>query len=532
MNIQKGNFTIILEEDIENMKKEIQELTTLLDIIKNKAEHRILAGKTQVIGKDGTDKSRSRQKHSKNIYEIGSENIKEIYDEVTPDHIKNTSMYLLNLQIELLYLEIISLSHDLGHTPYGHAGERVLNDFVRKNQTAPEDIQKIIQKRLKIFGEEYELRQGHTNAFKGSISFEHNEKSAEIAYNIIQEAGINPKYVNTDRIIQGILCHSTSRVKEKDVPNDFVIQTVRLDDKREYINYDYEETKPYINIDAIDDNSIREFIQRPIEQRINEITEEIVKYAIETGKIDCNISSIKTMRKFGKIYSKLISVLDEDGKAGLVIDENVERITLMIRKVLNYYSSHIEETQEEKMRMVHPINDISLEKGKKIILQPQLQDKTDTEKLITFICHMDDNQLKQTYMRLVKSRIIQGLNYGIEPITPEEIETVKQEQLKKQADKIKMRELQDDESQRSDDEYKQLAIDENKQFIENMLTDRGRKKMQESRARHEKELEIDKQLNILKKEADDKRKIQGSLSISEKVKVREQINSIKNNISR
>lgn len=523
MNIQKRKLTITLEEDIEKLEKENQELTTLLNIIKDKSEHRILAGKTQIIGKEGTDQSRSRQKHSKNIYEIGSKNIKGIYNKVIPKYVKDTRIYELNLQKELLYLEIISISHDLGHTPYGHAGERVLNDFVRKHQTNPEDIQKTIQKRIKIFGEEYELRQGHTKNFKGAISFEHNEKSAEIAYNIIQESGINTKYVNVNRIINGILCHSTSRVKEKDVPKDLVIQTVRQDDKIEYINNDYEETKPYINIDAIEEKDIRQFIQKPKKQRINEITEEIVKYAIETGKIDCKISNIKTMRNFGKIHGKIISVLDEDGKGGLVIDENVERITIMIRKVLNYYITHIQETQEEKMRMVHPINEASPEKGQKIILKPQNVDETDIEKLITFICHMDDNQLNQTYMRLAKSRIIQGEGHGIEPITPEEIEQVKQEQLKKQANKIKMKDLQEDEPQRSDDEYLQLVIDKNKRFIETMLTEKGRKKMQESRARHEKEFEIDKQLNLLKKEADEKRNLQGTLSVEEKVEFRKRI---------
>ena len=523
MKIKKRKLTLTLEEDIEKLENEIKELTKLLNIIKDETEHRILAGKTQLIGKEGKDESRSRQKHSKNIYKIGSKNIKGIYEKVIPNHIKNTRIYELNLEKELLYLEIISLSHDLGHTPYGHAGERVLNDFVRKHQTNPEDIQKTIRKRIKIFGEEYELRQGHTIGFKGAVSFEHNEKSAEIAYNIIQESGINTKSVNVNRIIKGIICHSTSRVKEKDVPKDLVIQTVRQDDKREYINNDYEETKPYINIEAIEDKNVRQFMQKPKEQRINESTEEIIKYGIETGNIDCKINNIKTMRDFGKIHGKVISVIDEDGKGGLVIDENVERITLMIRKVLNYYISHVEETQEEKMRMVHPINEKSPEKGKKIILKPQSQDETDLEKIITFICHMDDNQLEQTYMRLARNRILQGKGNGIEPITPEEIEEVKREQLKKQANKIKMKDLQEDEPQRSDDEYLQLAIAENKNFIETMLTDKGRQKMQESRARHEEELEIDKKLNMLKKEADEKRKLQGTLSVAEKVEIRKKI---------
>lgn len=522
MQIKKGKLTLTLEENIEKMEKETQELTTLLSIIKNKAEQRILAGKTQLIGKEGIGESRSRQKHSINIYKIGSEIIRGIYNKAIPNDIKKTQIYKLNVQKELLYLEIISLSHDLGHTPYGHAGERVLNDFVRKNQTNPEEIQKTIQKRTKIFGEKYELNQGHTKDFKGAISFEHNEKSAEMLYNIIQAEGIDTKQIDVNRIIQGILCHSTSRVKEQDVPKDLVIQTVRQNDKIEYINNDYEEIKPYINIDAIKQET-KQLLLKSKKQRLEEIIKDTVEQAIEQGKIDCQITKIKEIRGFGKTHGTAIGVLDQDGKGGLLLDENVERITLMTKKVLNYYKTHVEETQGQKMRMVHPINETSPEKGKKIILEPQKQDETDTEKIITFICNMDDNQLKQTYMRLVKSRIIYGPGHGIEPITPEEIEEVKKEQLKKQAKKIKMKDLQEDEPPRSDDEYIQLVIDENNKFIETMLTDKGRQKMQESRARHEQELEIDKKLNMLKKEADEKRKNQKTLSVVEKVEIRKKI---------
>lgn len=523
MKIQKGNLTITLEENIEKIEKQIKELNKLLNIIKDKAQYHILAGKTQVNGKEEKREIRSRQEHSKNINEIASKTIQKLYKETVPEDIKQTQIYKLNLQKELIYLEIMSIGHDLGHTPYGHAGERVLNDFVRKHQTNPEEIQKTIQKRTKIFGKKYELRQGHNKDFKGAISFEHNEKSAEIAYNIIQESGLDLKQVDENRIIQGLLCHSTSRVKEKDVPQDLIIQMVRYTDKIEYNNYDYEEAKEYINIDEIKDEEIKEFAKKTLEQRTTEIIEAIVEYAIEKGKIDSNINKLKTMKNFGKIHGKAISVLDQDGKGGLVINENVERITLMIRKVLAYYITHIEETQEEKMRMVHPINELSPEKGQKIIIEPQNQDETDLEKVITFICNMDDNQLKQTYMRLVKSRIIQGQGYGIEPITPEEIEEVKKEQLKKQADKIKMKDLQEDEPQHSDDEYMQIVIDENNKFIKNMLTYKGRQKMQESRIRHENEFEIDKKLNLLKKEADEKRRLQGTLSVAEKVEFRKKI---------
>ena len=158
MECIKGNLKIKLEEDKEKMKKEIKELDKLLEILEKNPQQCLLAGKTQLIGKEGNGK-RSRQEHSNNLRNIAKQIIDQIYDEVVPTKIKESELYNLNLQIAEKYIEVMSITHDIGHTPYGHLGERVLNEFVSGQQISQKDTKTILEKIRKIFGDKYVKRQ-------------------------------------------------------------------------------------------------------------------------------------------------------------------------------------------------------------------------------------------------------------------------------------------------------------------------------------------------------------------------------------
>ena len=525
MEIKKEKLTLKLNENIEELKKEIEELEQLLKTVKNETEQKILAGKTQMIGKSKNIKPRSRQEHSENISQISSEMIKRIYEEAIPKNLKEKEIYKLNLKKDILYTKIISLAHDLGHTPYGHLGERIVNDYVRKYPIKEIDTQKIIKKRIKIFGKEYEESQGHSENFKGKISFQHNEKSAEIIDKIIEQEGIKKDYINKKRIIQGVLCHSTSRVKEENVPDDLVIQIIRLNDKTEYINFDYEEIKKYINIEEIEEKEIKEFAKKELKEKIEQIIEEVVKEGIQKGRISEKMEGIKILKKLRKQYEKIMFITEEDGKNGLLIEENTERITIIIKKLLKYYSNHIEETEGEKIRLVHPIKEDSKEKGEKIKIESIKKNKTDIEKVVEYICNMDDNQIEQTYKRLVRSRIVNGKNYGIEPITKEEIKELQKQQFQKEIDKLKYKDLEENELQHSDDEYKEQIINKNKQ-IKEILNEKGYKQIEEIRKKHQEENKKDEKYLEMLKIADEKRKENGKLELKEKIKIREEVKEI------
>ena len=79
------------------------------DRIIHSASFRRLKHKTQVFVNTDGDHYRTRMTHSLEVAQIA----------------RSISKYL-NLNDDLA--ETLSLAHDLGHTPFGHAGEEVLND--------------------------------------------------------------------------------------------------------------------------------------------------------------------------------------------------------------------------------------------------------------------------------------------------------------------------------------------------------------------------------------------------------------------
>lgn len=166
---------------------------------------RRLAGKTQIYlaGKD--DNQRNRLTHTLEVSQIA-----------------RTISHALNLDCDLT--EAIALGHDLGHAPFGHAGEQILHEIMVPNSkikitnsplTAPE------------FSESSECSEP-------LFGFKHNIQSVRIAATIDDnygECGLNL----TNYTLWGILHHSSiTYSKEK-------VDTLRLDpDYRKQYNKCYE----------------------------------------------------------------------------------------------------------------------------------------------------------------------------------------------------------------------------------------------------------------------------------------------------
>ena len=86
---------------------------------------RRLGGKTQLVpvsGLKASDHIRTRLTHSLEVMQIAS-SIGNYINQIKPENDDKVNIYLI---------EAISLGHDLGHTPYGHVGERTLCNFFQK----------------------------------------------------------------------------------------------------------------------------------------------------------------------------------------------------------------------------------------------------------------------------------------------------------------------------------------------------------------------------------------------------------------
>lgn len=147
-------------------------------IIHSKAFRR-LKHKTQVFISPGGDHYRTRLTHTLEVSQIS-----------------RTIARALHLNEDLT--EAIALGHDLGHTPFGHAGEEALNSLL-------------------------------------SGGFRHNEQSLRVVdflENPLPEPGLNLTYAVCD----GILCHTGARQ-----PETLEGQIVKIADRVAYINHDIDD---------------------------------------------------------------------------------------------------------------------------------------------------------------------------------------------------------------------------------------------------------------------------------------------------
>ena len=145
-------------------------------IIHSKAFRR-LKHKTQVFLSPAGDHYRTRLTHTLEVSQIS-----------------RTIARCLGLNEDLT--EAIALGHDLGHTPFGHAGERVLNEIC-------------------------------------PFRFYHNEQSLRVCTDLEKDGkGLNL----TQEVLDGILCHTGDKTADT-----LEGQLVRLADKIAYINHDIDD---------------------------------------------------------------------------------------------------------------------------------------------------------------------------------------------------------------------------------------------------------------------------------------------------
>lgn len=250
-------------------------------ILHSKAFRR-LKGKTQVFLAPEGDHYRTRLTHTLEV----SQNARTIAKA---------------LRVNEDLTEAIALGHDLGHTPFGHAGERELNRIC-------------------------------------SDGFQHQLQSVCVVEKL-EKGGVGLNL--TKEVRDGICNHSTSGT-----PATLEGKIVRLCDKIAYVNSDID--------DAVRGRVIREsdlpercvrVLGSSLRERLNTLIHDIVSNSV--GKDDIIMSeekyeALRELRKymFDNVYINSCAKAEE-GKA--------ER---MIRQLFEYYVGHMEELPEEYTRMV------------------------------------------------------------------------------------------------------------------------------------------------------------------------------------
>lgn len=197
--------------------------------------------------------------------------------------------------------EAIAFGHDLGHTPFGHAGERVLD------RVNPE-------------------------------GFIHCEQSVRVVEKLEKKGkGLNLTWEVRD----GILNHRSAGE-----PATLEGKVVRLSDKIAYINHDIDDAERAGILREEDfPKDLRETLGTTIKERLNTMIHDIVIHSM--GKPDICTSqeiaqAMKDIRKFmfQMVYTNPVAK-SEEGKA-----EN------MIEALYVYYEKHLESLPDEYREMI------------------------------------------------------------------------------------------------------------------------------------------------------------------------------------
>jgi len=187
--------------------------------------------------------------------------------------------------------EAISLGHDLGHTPFGHAGEEVLNELCPKG-------------------------------------FKHYSQSVRIL-DVLEREG---KGLNlTKEVLNGILCHTEGE-------EAFTLEgrLVRLCDRIAYINHDIEDS---MRAGILNPDFLPKSFKRVINNEASSIVNSLVTAVIKNS-LDGNISmgeevgqAFKDVHKFmyENVYLNKRSISEED------------KVPFVISSLYNHFLHHFDQ---------------------------------------------------------------------------------------------------------------------------------------------------------------------------------------------
>ena len=204
--------------------------------------------------------------------------------------------------------EAIALSHDLGHTPFGHAGERALNEVC-------------------------------------DLGFRHNEQSVRVIECLEKDGrGLNL----TEEVLDGVLNHETHLM-----PSTLEGKCVRLADK---IAYTYHDMDDAVRAGILEDRipeSISSLLGDNAKARLNFLVHDVITFS--EGKADVGLSpaaaeALMDLRKFmnDNVYTNP-EAKSEEGKAEGLVKTLFSYYMENIDKLPGYLLKKLEENENEQV---------------------------------------------------------------------------------------------------------------------------------------------------------------------------------------
>jgi len=238
-------------------------------IVHSKAFRRLMH-KTQVFLRPEGDHYRTRMTHTLEVSRIAS-----------------TITRALGLNEDLA--EAIAMGHDLGHTPFGHAGEVALSACLGK-------------------------------------PFRHNEQSLRVV-DVLEKDGMGLNL--THEVRNGILCHTGDPW-----PNTLEGQIVRRSDQIAYVNHDIDDAlRAGILAESDIPGQITDLLGHDHSSRINTLVTDIILVSREAGSIQLSPEiekALKDLRSFmfERVYRSPVAKAEET------------KAKDMLRRLFEYYVNH------------------------------------------------------------------------------------------------------------------------------------------------------------------------------------------------
>lgn len=240
---------------------------------------RRLKHKTQVFLSPESDHYRTRLTHTLEVAQIA-----------------RTIARALRLNEDLT--EAIALGHDLGHTPFGHAGERALQELT-------------------------------------NTGFTHYEQSVRVCERLEKNGrGLNL----TAEVLDGILHHTHG-----EEAHTLEGRIVRTADRVAYINHDIDDA---VRAGVIAESDIPRDIVRTLgdtkSRRINTLVESIVKNSGDTIKMDSETE---------KYYDKLHEFLFESVYKNPIAKSEETKVSGIVEGLIKYFLKNPEKMPEEYLKI-------------------------------------------------------------------------------------------------------------------------------------------------------------------------------------
>jgi len=290
------------------------------DRILHSKSFRRLKHKTQVFVSPEGDHFRTRLTHTLEVCQIA-----------------RTIARALNLNEDLT--EAIALGHDLGHTPFGHIGENVLNELIKEG-------------------------------------FSHNLQSLRV----VDKLEYNGKGLNlTNDVRNGIVMHSKGMGPifpddSKELPLTLEGQIVRISDSIAYVNHDIDDAlRAKVLTEKDIPDSTRKKLGKTFAKRIDTIVIDVIQKSIQ-NKLDCISMS-------DEIYSEILMLRD-----------------FLYNKV---YWREETKTKQDKIRRIIITIFSQLETTPEKYIYPYPEDDTLERRIIDFIAGMTDRYALNLFKNIV-----------------------------------------------------------------------------------------------------------------------------------